>query len=158
MSNNEILITYVTKGGATEEAAYIIVNILQEKYGFKVDLINLKKNPNPDITSYKNIIIGSGVRAQRVYKEALNFLKRNDLKDKKVTIFILSLEAGFPKSYENAIKKYIKNILEKYPHIKPIATEAFGGKIRIIGFNIANNFNIDKIKAWAEELGKKLKE
>jgi len=87
-----------------------------------------------------------------------SFLKRNDLKDKKVTIFILSLEAGFPKSYENAIKKYIKNILEKYPHIKPIATEAFGGKIRIIGFNIANNFNIDKIKAWAEELGKKLKE
>jgi menaquinone-dependent protoporphyrinogen IX oxidase len=158
MSNNETLIAYVTKGGATEEAAHIIANILQEKHGFKVDLINLKKKPNPDITSYKNIMIGSGVRAQRVYKEALNFLKREGLENKKVAIFILSLEAGNPKSYNNAIRKYIKNTLEKYPYLKPVATEAFGGRIKILGFNILNEFNIEKVKAWAEELSKKLKE
>lgn len=158
MSNNKTLIAYVTKGGATKEAAYIIANILKDKHGFDIDLINLKENPNPNLESYKNIIIGYGVRAQRVYKEALDFLKRNDIKDKKVAIFILSLEAGNPKSYENAIKKYIKNVLEKYLNVKPIATEAFGGRIRILGFNIVNNFNIEKIKAWAEEISKKLKE
>ncbi|MEM2927536.1 MAG: flavodoxin domain-containing protein [Nitrososphaerota archaeon] len=158
MSNNKTLIAYVTKGGATKEAAYIIANILKDKYGFDVDLINLMENPNPDLKLYKNVIIGYGVRAQRVYREALDFLKRNDLKDKKVAIFILSLEAGNPKSYENAIKKYIKNVLEKYPNVKPIAIEAFGGRIRILGFNIVNNFNIEKIKVWTEELGKELKE
>jgi hypothetical protein len=48
--------------------------------------------------------------------------------------------------------------LEKYPYLKPVATEAFGGRIKILGFNILNEFNIEKVKAWAEELSKKLKE
>lgn len=156
MSNNKTLIVYVTKGGATKEASYIIANILKEKYRFDVDLIDLRRNPNPDVTLYKNVIVGYGVRVGRVYKEALNFLKRNDFKDKKVAIFILSLEAENPKSYNKAIEKYIKNVLEKYPHVKPVDTEAFGGRIRILSFNIVNNFNIEKIKTWAEELSKKL--
>ena len=83
---SKTLIAYVTKGGATKEAAYIITNILKDKYEFDIDLINLKENPNPDLKLYRNVIIGYGVRAQRVYREALNFLKRNDLKDKKVAI------------------------------------------------------------------------
>jgi menaquinone-dependent protoporphyrinogen IX oxidase len=108
MTDNKTLIAYVSKGGVTEEAASVIANVLQEKYGFNVDVINLRKNSSPDIAQYSNVIVGCGVRMQKVYKEALNFLEKNDFTDRRVAIFLSSLE---PK--EEAESKYIKRILEK---------------------------------------------
>jgi menaquinone-dependent protoporphyrinogen IX oxidase len=157
MASNKTLIAYVTKGGVTEEAASVIADVLRNKYGLEVDLVNLKKNPSPDLTQYRNVIIGSGVRIQRVYKEALKFLE-NDFGGKNVAIFLSSLEAGNPKSHDEAVRKYIKNVLVKYPHIKPVAAEAFGGRMKILGFTIADDSDMGKVSAWAEELGKKLKD
>ncbi|MGC8998199.1 MAG: hypothetical protein ACP5JW_02175 [Candidatus Bathyarchaeia archaeon] len=96
------------------------------------------------------------VLVQRVYKEAVNFLKRNDFGGKNVALFILCLEAGNPKSYKGAVKKYIQRLLEKFPHVKPVATEAFGGRMKILGFTIADACDFGKVEAWAESLGEKL--
>ncbi len=156
MSENKTLIAYATKGGATEEVALKIAEVLRQKYGFEVDIVNLRKNQHPDISPYKNVIVGSGVRVQRVYKEAVRFLEKNDFEGKNVALFILSLEAGNPKSYDNAVAKYIKKLLEKYPHVKPIATEAFGGRMKVLGFTVADARDFGKVEAWAENLGEKL--
>jgi 3-deoxy-D-manno-octulosonic-acid transferase len=51
----------------------------------------------------------------------LEFIEKNEFKDKKVAIFLSSLE---PK--DEAIAKYVNHILEKHPNIKPIAVEVFG--------------------------------
>jgi menaquinone-dependent protoporphyrinogen IX oxidase len=80
--SNKTLIAYVTKGGATEESGYIIAETLRDKHGLQVDLVNLKKNSAPDLSQYGNVIVGSGVRIGRVYKEALRFLEK-DFGDKK---------------------------------------------------------------------------
>ena len=149
MVDNKTLIAYVSKGGVTEEAASVIANVLRDKYGFDVDVVSLRKNSSPDITHYSNVIVGCGVRMQRVYKEALNFLEKTDFKDKKVAIFLSSLE---PK--EEAESKYIKRILEKYPHVKPVATNVFGGRMKILGRTITDKRDMEKAKAWADELGK----
>jgi menaquinone-dependent protoporphyrinogen IX oxidase len=156
VGENKTLIIYATRGGATEEVTFKIAEVLRQKYGFDVDVVNLRKNSSPDISPYRNVIVGSGVRAQRVYKEAVNFLERNDFGGKNVALFILCLEAGNPKSYNGAVKKYIKRLLEKFPHVKPVATEAFGGRIKFLGFTIAHACDFGKVKAWAESLGEKL--
>ena len=93
---------------------------------------------------------------QKIYKEALKFLEK-DFGDRKVAIFLSSLEDGNPKSYGDAIWKYIENVLAKYPHVKPVAAEAFGGRMKILGFTVSDNRNMEKVSAWAEALDKKLK-
>ncbi|MFX1572623.1 MAG: flavodoxin domain-containing protein [Promethearchaeota archaeon] len=150
MNENKTLIAYATKSGVTEENAHIIREILKDQYNFEVDLINLKKNPKPSFSHYENIIIGSGIRIARWYGKANKFLK-NDFKNKKVAIFLSSGKAGDPESYEDAITKYINQKLAKNPHINPIATEAFGGRYADVDYT-----DPDKVKAWAQELGKKL--
>lgn len=155
MNGNKTLIAYATKSGVTEENANIIAKVLRDSYKLDVDMINLKKNKPPDLDPYKNIIIGSGIRMGRWYKKAKKFLK-NDFRDKKVAIYLSSLEAGDPKSHDQAIEKYIGLVLAKYSNVKPIAIEAFGGRARILK-SMTDLRDVEKVKAWANELGKKFK-
>jgi menaquinone-dependent protoporphyrinogen IX oxidase len=154
MSENKTLIAYETKGGATEEAARKIADILRSKYHLEVDLVDLKEQKAPDLSLYKNVIIGGGVRAGKVYGKALKFLE-NDLSGKHVAFFVSSSWAGTPGSYDNAKTKFVENTLAKYPKINPVSTEAFGGRIRMLRKTMVDNTDLAKVEAWAEELGKK---
>jgi len=150
------LVAYVTKGGATGEAATIIANTFHEKCGLRVDLVDLKKQPKPGITQYSNIVVGGGVRAAKVYKEALKFVEQ-DLSGKRVAFFICSGAAGNPLRHDEAIEKYITQGLAEY-NVKLVSKEAFGGCIRILGKAFVDRRDPAKVQAWAEELGKKFTE
>jgi menaquinone-dependent protoporphyrinogen oxidase len=157
MSANKTLVAYETKGGATEEAARKLADTLRSKYQLEVDLVDLKEQKVPDLTQYQNVVIGGGVRADKVYDKALKFLE-NDLSGKHVAFFVSSAEAGTLGSYEKAKVKFVENTLANYPKIKPVATEAFGGRIKILGKTVTDNTDMAKVEAWAEELGKKFTE
>lgn len=150
------LIAYATKGGVTEESANAIADVLRTKHDFEVDLINLKKNPSPDLTRYKNIFIGSGIRMGRWYKQALKLLD-NNFEGKNVVIFLSSCSAGNPEKYEEAITKYIDDVLAKYPHVKPVAAEAFGGRMKMFGKKVEDNCDIEKVRTWADSVSEELK-
>jgi menaquinone-dependent protoporphyrinogen oxidase len=152
-TSGKTLVAYATKGGVTEESANIIASVLRDKYKFEVDVINLAKNPKPDISQYRNLVIGSGIRMGRWYKQALKLLE-SDFHNKKVALFLSSGEAGDPDKHEQSITKYINKVLEKYPHVKPVASEAFGGRMKIFGKMITDNYDAEKVKIWIEEVGK----
>jgi len=154
MDGNKTLVAYETKGGATEEAAQKIAEVLRSKYGLEVDLVDLKVQKVPDLAQYRNVVLGGGVRAGKVYNKALKFLE-NDLSGKHVAFFVSSGQAGAPASYEKAKVKFVEDTLANYPKINPVATEAFGGRIRILGKTVMDNRDMPKVEAWAEELGKK---
>jgi menaquinone-dependent protoporphyrinogen IX oxidase len=159
MGANKTLIAFESKGGATIWAAREIADVLRSKYGLEVDLVNLRLQKEADLTDldlddYQNIVIGSGVRVAKVYDKALKFLE-NDFTGKRTAFFVLSGEAGNPKTYENAKVKFVEETLAKYPKVNPVAAEAFGGRIRILGISMYDGTNSAKVKAWAEELGKK---
>jgi menaquinone-dependent protoporphyrinogen IX oxidase len=153
-TGGKTLIAYETKGGATEEAARKIADALRSKYQLEVDLVDLKKQKMPDLSLYKNVVVGGGVRSGRVYSKALKFLE-NDLSGKKVAFFVSSSWAGTPGSYENAKARFVEKNLAKYPKINPVSTEAFGGRIRYFRKTMVDNTDLAKVQAWAEELGKK---
>ena len=161
MQENKTLIAYVTKVGATGEYASEIAGVLRSTYGLDVDVVDLKKNKSPDLSKYRNIIVGTGVRMFKVYKEALKFLEKNNFEGKRVALFISSGKAGNPKTYDEAVEDYIKKqILDKNPHFKPVAAEAFGGRTKILGKDMdppgyAEQQKV-KVQAWAEEIGKQL--
>ena len=154
--SGKTLVAYVTKGGATGEAAAAIANTLREKCGLQVDLVDLKKQSKPDITPYNNIVVGGGVRAGKVYKEELKFVEQ-DLSGKRVAFFICSGAAGNPLRHDEVLEKYITKGLAAY-NVKLVSKGAFGGCIRIFGIAVTDRRDPAKVQAWAEELGKKFTE
>jgi len=154
---SKTLVAYVTKGGATGEAANFIASTLREKSGFEVDVVDLKKQPLPDLSPYRNVVVGCGVRAGQVYKEGVEFMKQ-DFSGKQVAIFICSGAAGNPRHRDEVAEKYITKGLASNPNVKLVSMEAFGGCIKIFGKAVIDRRDPAKIQAWAEELGKKFSE
>jgi menaquinone-dependent protoporphyrinogen IX oxidase len=100
---------------------------------------------------YDNIVVGAGVRSGKVYDEALNFLKQ-DFGEKKVAFFVCCGDAGEPEKYEEACTKYLADVLANYPNLKTVNTEAFGGRMKVLGKTVFDKFDPNKIRNWAEKL------
>jgi menaquinone-dependent protoporphyrinogen IX oxidase len=156
MDANETLIAYETKMGVTEESARKIAEVLRSKFQIEVDLVDLKEQKVSNLTQYKNVVVGAGVRGGRIYSKAVKFLE-NDFTGKKVAFFVSSSWAGTPKqeSHDAAKAKFVENTLSKFPKINAVGTEAFGGRIKILGKLMLDNTDLSKVEVWAEELGKK---
>ena len=152
MSVRRTLIAYASIGGSTEEYAKAIFSVFKDEYKMQVDLVDLMKNQNPDLTPYNNIVVGSGIRIQRMHSQGARFLEK-DFGDRKVAIFVSSLE---PK--EDVIKKYVDKILEKNRKLAPLNVEVFGGRMSFIGKTSNDKVDINKAKEWAQKIGKQLTE
>jgi menaquinone-dependent protoporphyrinogen IX oxidase len=150
-----VLIAYETKSGVTGESANIIAGVLRSEYGFEVDVVNLKEKPEPDLTEYGSIIIGSGIRMGRWYGRAKRLLKV-DFEGKNVVVFVSACSAGDPKTHDEAVTKYLDDVLVKYPKLKPLAAAAFGGRMQMFGKVRSDTCDPDKVRAWAKEVGAKL--
>jgi menaquinone-dependent protoporphyrinogen oxidase len=150
---NKTLVAYTTKGGATGEAANLIAETLREISGFQVDLVDLRKQPKPDIANYDNIVVGAGVRKGKVYEETSQFMNQ-DFTGKRLAVFVCSGAGGDPRQKDAVAEKYITKGLAR--KISPISIEAFGGCIKILGLRVVDRRDAKKIRAWAEDLGKKL--
>lgn len=153
--SKKAIIAYETKSGVTGEYADIIARVLREKYGFDVDVVNMKENPRPDFSQYQNVFIGSGIRMGRWYGKAKKLLK-GDFEGKNVVVFVSACSAGDPKSYDEAVGKYLNDVLAKHLKVRPVATAAFGGRMKMFGKVQADTCNPEKVCAWAEEVGAKL--
>ena len=154
MSQNKTLVAYESKGGATEEASRKIADVLRSKYQLEVDLVDLGVQNIPDCSQYRNVVIGGGVRAGKVYGKALKCLE-NNYDGKQVAFFVCAGGAGDAKSYEKSKAQYAEETVAKYPKISPVGIEAFGGRMKILGRKVIDNLDLSKVEAWAEELGKK---
>ena len=104
---------------------------------------------------YSNVVVGAGVRAGKVYSEALDLLKQ-DFGNRKVAFFVCCGGAGDPKKYDESCAKYVTDVLAKFPNVKTVTSEAFGGRMTFLGKKLFDNVNKDKIRTWAETLGSKL--
>jgi len=151
------LVAYATKGGATEEAAKEIADALR-KDKLEVDVLNLRKDRNWDISKYSNIVLGGGVRVGKIYKEYHRFLE-NDFTGKRLAIFVMCGDAGDPKKdHGSVLEKHMNTTLAGHAHLKPIEFEVFGGRMKIFGKMVMDGFDSGKIRSWAEKLGKKFRE
>jgi menaquinone-dependent protoporphyrinogen oxidase len=86
------LIIYATKYGTTEK----VVNILKEKINGNIDIINIKKEKNINISNYDYIIIGGSIYIGHMHKEITNFINSNleQLLSQKVALFICAGNAN----------------------------------------------------------------
>ena len=127
------LIVYGTRYGATAGTSEEIARVLRDE-GFDVRVVNAKEEKVDDISEYKLIIVGSGMKIDRWTKEPEKFLKKFDkeLAKKKVAIFVSSgvqaiyVHEGNTEAMERASRKYLKEKAERFS-LDPIAMTIFGG-------------------------------
>jgi menaquinone-dependent protoporphyrinogen IX oxidase len=151
MSENRTLIAYATHGGTTEDYAKAIGSVITDEFKMQVDLVDLRKDHNPDLTPYRNVIVGTGIQKFRVYEEGAEFLEKTNFEDRKVVIFLSSL---MPR--DEVIKKYVDVIIQKNPKLKPLAVDVFGGRMKVLGRTIADKTDIEKSKTWARKIAEQL--
>ena len=154
--SDKTLIVYTSKSGGTKFTALEIEKVFREKHDLDVDLKDLRKNSVDDLSSYNNIIIGSGIRAGRWYKQTLSFLKR-DLSGKKLAVYLSSGTALDPNKKEFVRSKYLDEVLKDFPNVKPVAQEVFGWGINPFGVKTKDCGDWDEIRDWANKLVKEFK-
>jgi menaquinone-dependent protoporphyrinogen IX oxidase len=173
----KILIAYSSGMGSTEQVSQEIAKIIAEDSIFNVDVQSI--DSIHDIHKYDSVIIGSSVRADRPLANVRDFFAtyRQELSKKKVALFAVCLLANCADGREKVKREYLSQILDKYPELKPVAVEAFGGSIDFDKLNpvmqslmyrvlektgIPAKGSVDTrdwnfIRAWASEVREKLK-
>lgn len=142
---------YFTKGGAAEIYANAVADVLAG-FGHVVDVINLKQNDSPNLDAYDNVVLGTGVRIGMVYRRAKRFLKRDDLKDKKLAIFLASgIAIDEP---ERSEEKFLEPLIKKYG-LDPVKCDAFPGYVPGADDNSPETVDPTIARGWAADLAKR---
>jgi len=125
----KILMAYSSGYGATKEVSEEIAKIIAEEPTFDVVLKPVDDCRN--IRHYEVIIVGTSVRADRPLANTRDFFAAHyaELVHKKLALFLVCLTASSDTGREKAKQEYLPQILSKYPQLKPVSVEAFGGKI-----------------------------
>jgi menaquinone-dependent protoporphyrinogen oxidase len=170
--SDTILVTYATRYGSTQEVAEKVAATLRES-GLEVDVQPARKVQS--LSGYRAVVLGAPLYIGSWLKEAQRFLKKHQPALEKLPVAIFS--PGPTHGGENAlaeVQPQMDKELGKYPWLKPVATELFGGdydpdKLRFpdtlltvipaspLHDAAANDMrDWDAIRTWAEDLVGKL--
>ena len=146
----KILIAYFTKVGASKEYATIIADNLTSD-GYLVDIYDLAHS-QPDLAPYDIVILGTGVKINRVYGKWKKILKQPLINTKYLFLF---LSSGMAEDEpEKAVGKYLQPIVKKYG-LCPKSLISFPGKIPEKWAKYEEKkvtMNPDAARAWAQEI------
>lgn len=131
------LIVYCTTHGCTEKTA----NELKQFLGGEVQLVNLKRTPNPEITNFNQVIIGGSIHAGQIQKKVKDFCNRNleVLQNKELGLFICCMEEG-----ENA-EAQLKNAFPEMLYHRAKAKTYFGGEFNFKKMNFFEKLIVKKV-------------
>lgn len=86
--NDRILVTYATRTGSTAEVATSMADALTQ-HNLLVDLVPVKEVQ--DISGYRSIVLGSGIRIGSFLPEVMGFLEENQKSLGKVPLHVFLL-------------------------------------------------------------------
>jgi menaquinone-dependent protoporphyrinogen oxidase len=124
--SDSILVAYATRYGSTQEVAERVAATLRE-HGLTVDVKPARQVR--DLEGYRAVVLGAPLYIGRWLKDAQNFLKRHQqaLIERPVAMFTLGpTRAEELKAPQ--VRDQLDQELAKYPWLKPITAELFGGK------------------------------
>ena len=146
------LLAYISAGGATEQYADVIAETLRSR-GREVKLVDLKREKIPDLSQYDAVILGTGVRMAMIYRRGKQFLRRKDLKGKRLAVYLSSGMAI--QDPQKAKARFLAPLIEKCG-LTPVMYDAFPGKMPGAGSKLDDRTDADVAREWAEELDKHL--
>ncbi len=122
----KILVAYASQYGSTQEVAEAVAATLRER-GLGADLQPMRQVRT--LEGYATVVLGAPIYLGLWHKEALNFLARNQeaLAQRPAAIFALGPTSADEKAMQGS-RAQLDQELAKYPWLRPIAIEMFGGK------------------------------
>ena len=170
--SDSILIAYATRYGSTQEVAEKIAATLREG-SFAVDVQPVKQVRT--LESYRAVIVvGVPLYIGSWLKDAQRFLTRHQTALEKLPVAIFSLGPTRAGEGTAEVRASLDAQVSKYPWLKPVAVELFGGKYDpaklrfpdtllkalpaspLHGVPASDIRDWDTIRAWANTLPEKL--
>ena len=114
------VIVYMTRHGCSENAAYLLKNVIGED----TVLVNLRNKQKFDISRYDTVIIGGSIHAGMVQKRVRKFCEKNReaLLQKRLGLFLCCMYEG-----ETAEKQF-EDAFDQDLRAHATATGLFGGE------------------------------
>ncbi len=121
------LVVYGSRYGTAAEIAEEIARVITEE-GVEVDLADIRRIKDCDVTPYDLVIVGSGIKMGKWTKGSLKFLQNNKsaLAKKKVALFVSCGAANEEDSRAEGQEKYLDEVATKNLVNQPVATGLFG--------------------------------
>ncbi|NLT38561.1 MAG: nitric oxide synthase [Methanomassiliicoccus sp.] len=125
-----VLVAYGSKYGSTTRLAEVIGEGLRGE-GHEVDVVDLRCGPEPEVTNYDMVVLGSPVFVGKWTKEAKRFLevKGQELCERKVALFVSCSDVLFPEKIEAGRRMYLEDVAASVPGLRPVSLGMFGGVI-----------------------------
>jgi menaquinone-dependent protoporphyrinogen oxidase len=141
----KIAIVYDSKYGVTEKIANTIAGKLTEGAA----LFSLKDNPNPDISGFEIVILGTPIYAGQASKIMIKYCKTNEsvLLQKKIGLFVCGMEPDQEKR-EQELKNAYPSVLQE----KATAAGFLGGAFLFEEMNFFERAIIKKIAKVSESV------
>ncbi len=147
-----VAVVYFSKGGAAARYASVIADELGAA-GYDVTTIDLRDARRLALEPYSAIVFGTGVRIGMVYWRARRFLKRKELLDKPLAVFLASGIAI--EDPDKARRKFLDPLLAKRG-LQPIMAVALPGMLPGSGGKLEDRTEEEKARAWARDLATRL--
>ncbi|MBN2393190.1 MAG: flavodoxin domain-containing protein [Anaerolineae bacterium] len=170
--SDKVLVVYATRYGSTQEVAERVAATLREN-GLQVDVQAARQVRT--LEGYRAVVLGAPLYIGRWLKDAHRFLARNQegLAQRPVAIFALG-PTRLQEMKAPDVRTQLDQELNKYPWLKPVAAELFGGKYDPATLRFPDNLlavipasplhdapasdarDWEEIRAWATNLAAKL--
>ncbi len=122
----KVLVTFASKYGSTKEVAKAVADVLCES-GFAADLQPMSKVR--DLEPYGAVVLGAPIYLGSWHADFRKFLARHQegLIRRRTVIFTLGPTHTDPAEWDG-VRVQLDQEFSKYPWLKPLAAELFGGK------------------------------
>jgi len=169
--SDSVLVTYATRYGSTQEVAEKVAATLRES-GLAVDVQPAKQVRS--LAGYRAVVLGAPLYIGSWLKDAQRFLPQHQAALEKLPVALFSLGPTRADEGLAEVRASLDAQVGKYPWLKPVAVELFGGKydpdklrfpdtiLKIIpasplhGAPASDIRDWDAIRAWANSLTEKL--
>jgi len=125
--NDKILVAYATAAGSTGEVAETIGETLRDE---NTAVVVRRAKDVADVSGYSAVVVGTGIRAGRVYRKALAFLDTHQEALSKVPVayFVVCMTMkDDTEENRRQTETYLDQMREQAPQVQPVDVGLFGG-------------------------------
>ena len=123
--SDSVLVVYATRYGSTQEVAEQVAATLRES-GFEVDLAPARQVQS--LQGSRAVVLGAPLYIGSWLKDAQRFLARHQAALVELPVAIFTLGPTRAEEDVAEVRAQMDKQLLKYPWLKPVAVELFGGK------------------------------
>ncbi len=123
--SDSILVTYATRYGSTQEVAEKVAATLREN-GLAVDVQPAKQVRS--LAGYRAVVLGAPLYIGSWLKDAQRFLAQHQAALTALPVAVFTLGPVRVGEKPEEVRVQMDRELARYPWLKPVAVEMFGGK------------------------------